>query len=431
MCDARYSFNGRVIGAVLILAFAAITAQAQFRGGIQGTVLDPQGAVIAGATLTLTSQETGLAKQTKTDSAGTYAFVSLAPGHYSLVVEATGFKKKVISGVQVTGEQVQALNVSLELGQRTQTVTVTGGAPHINTENGMIAGTITPDMIDKLPSFGRDVFQLSYLAPGAFGDGAQSSGGGSNNLPATNMGASGNSDGIFKTENGPAIIANGTQQEANNITINGIGVTSAVWGGSAVITPSEASVKEVNVVTNSYDAENGRYSGAQIQVVSRNGTDQFHGSAFFKADRPGLNAYQSYNGPFNSVQRDTQRFNTFGGSVGGPIWKHKVFFFFSYEGLSNDSTNFANGWYETPQLDKMAPAGSIAQKYLSFPGEGATFSSILNEPCASIGLVQGKNCNMIPGAGLDVGSPLKTPLGTSDPTYGGTVDIPGVGSGLD
>ncbi|MGH9451361.1 MAG: carboxypeptidase regulatory-like domain-containing protein [Terriglobia bacterium] len=431
MFDTRYSLNAHVIGAVLILAFAAITAHGQFRAGLQGTVTDPSGAAVPGATVTLTSQETGLAKQTKTDSAGTYAIVALAPGHYIATVEKKGFKKKVTSDVDVIGEQIQALNVTLELGATTQTVTVTGRPPLMDTENGALSGTITSNMIQKLPSFGRDVFQLSYLAPGAFGDGAQSAGGGSQGLPSQTQGASGSSDGIFKTENGPAVSANGGQTNANNITLNGIGITSAVWGGSAVITPSEASVKAVKVVTNGYDAENGRYSGAQIQVISKNVTDQFHGSAFFKADRPGLNAYQSYNGPFNSVQKDTQRFNTFGGSVGGPIWKHKVFFFFSYEGIHNDSTNFGNGWYETPQLDKMAPAGSIAQKYLSFPGEGASFSSIVNVPCASQGLVQGVNCNMIPGAGLDVGSPLKTPLGTPDPTYGGNVNTPGVGSGLD
>ena len=126
-----------------------------------------------------------------------------------------------------------------------------------------------------------------------------------------------------------------------------------------MITPNEESVKEVHVITNNYDAENGRFAGAQIQVVSQNGTNQFHGSAFIKNSQPGFNAYQRWNGPASEgpgtpaergLQKDTAKFNQIGGSIGGPIWKNKLFAFFSYETIRNNSTSSSTNWFETPQF---------------------------------------------------------------------------------
>ena len=110
-------------------------------------------------------------------------------------------------------------------------------------------------------------------------------------------------------------------------------MTSVSWGGTTVITPNEDSIKEIKVVTNNYDAENGRYRGAQVQMISQNGTNQLHGSAFFKWDRPGLNAFQKYNGYGKAVQKNTAELNDFGGTAGGPILKDKLFGFFSYESI--------------------------------------------------------------------------------------------------
>ena len=221
--------------------------------------------------------------------------------------------------------------------------------------------------------------------------------------------------------------------------MDGISTVSAVWGGASVITPSEDSVKDVHVVSNGYDACSGRFSGAQIQIVTKNGTNQVHGSLFFKADRPGLNAYQRWNGPGSEtpgtpssrgLQRNNSRFNQFGGSVGGPLWKDKLFAFFNYETLRNNSTETATGWYETPQFLTEGKAGSIANTMLTFPGEGAHYSSIIPQSCGAAGLVEGVNCHSLGNQGLDIGSPLPTALGTHDPTYV-SVSNPGVGNGLD
>lgn len=434
---AQIAVQGLILLAVFFWVSSA--AYAQYSASLQGAVLDPQGAVVPGATVTLTNKETNWTKTATTDSRGIYTFNALPPSHFSLDVEAPGFKKKVLNDIRLTPEQANSVNVSLELGQSAQTVTVSGsGATLLDTETASIGGTISSNEVQHLPSFGRDVFQLSQLAPGVFGDGAQASGGGTQSLPGSNIGGSGAAAGIFTTENAPQISGNGGQNETNGISIDGISTVSAVWGGASVITPTEESVKDVQVVANSYDAENGRFSGAQIKVITQNGTNTPHGSAFFKADRPGLNAYQRWNGPGSEVSgtpierglnKDDQRFNQFGGSLGGPLWKNKIFAFFAYETLRDNSINTGTGWYETKQFLQQAPAGSIAAKLLTFPGEGVASGAILAETCQNVGLVEGTQCRTIPGEGVNLGSPLTTPLGTLDPTYTGSGN-PGVGSGL-
>ena len=123
-------------------------------------------------------------------------------------------------------------------------------------------------------------------------------------------GATGGNAGIFQTENGPQALAAGQQYENNSYSIDGISTTSAVWGGTTIITPSEDSVDNVKVLSNGYDAENGRFSGAQVQLTSKSGTNNFHGSAFFTIHRPGLNAYQRFNGLHQSCFERSKLFRS-------------------------------------------------------------------------------------------------------------------------
>ena len=222
------------------------------------------------------------------------------------------------------------------------------------------------------------------------------------------------------------------QQNANNsISIDGISTVSAVWGGRSVITPTEDSIDNVRIVTNDYDAENGRFAGAQTFVTSKSGTNQFHGSAFIAIHRPGLNAYQHFTGVGKPL-RDTARFNQYGGSIGGPILKNKLFAFFAYESTPNSSTTTSNGWYETPQFRAAANSASIASKFLNFAGSAPDGTIVTaGETCATAGLIEGTNCRTIPNQGLDIGSPLTNGLGKQDPTASATASSPGVGNGLD
>lgn len=186
------------------------------------------------------------------------------------------------------------------------------------------------------------------------------------------------------------------------------------------------------MVSHAYDAENGRFSGAQVQVTSKSGTNQVHGTAFFTAHRPGLDAYQKWNGQNNAVQRDDNFFSQFGGSLGGPIWKNKIFGFFAWETVRSPQSqvNHASGWYETSSLAGSAPSGSIASRYLNFAGSRPNSTSINSMTCANAGLQEGVNCRTIAGKGLDIGSPLTTGLGKQDLSWVSALN-PGVGNGLD
>jgi hypothetical protein len=353
---------------------------------------------------------------------------------FRLEAERKGFKKKVLDNLELIPEQPNAVNVKLELGEETLVVNVDASTvPLVDTETASINGVISSNQVQHMPSFGRDILKLTQLAPGVFGDGSQGAGGGGFNLPGTETGggATGGADGIFKTENGAQVIANGNQTENNGIFIDGISTTSAVWGGTTVITPSEDSVDNVKVISNSYDAENGRFSGAQIQITSKSGTNDFHGSFFFTAHRPGLNAFAPFGPQHAKPLRDENRFNQLGGSIGGPIWKNRIFAFFNYETVRQpNSSSTDNGWYETSGFDGSAPSGSIASKYLTFPGAAVSSTSINPSTCGDAGLNEGVNCKTIPGQGLDIGSPLTSGLGKQDPGWT-SAQNPGVGNGFD
>jgi hypothetical protein len=439
--------------AILIVLLATL-AQAQYRASIQGAVTDTTGAVIPGATLTLTNLGTNEKQVRISDSNGIYNFNALPADKFTLVVEKKGFQKQVLDQLQLIPEQANSVNVQLVVGADSETVTVDAStSPAIDTETANIGRTITENEIQHMPAFQRDVTGLIQLAPGVLADGAQQGGGGGFAAPGTQSGAShggggnlGSSSSIFATENGASANSNGGQFQNNGYTVDGISTVSAVWGGSTVVTPSEDSVGNVKVLTNAYDAENGRFSGALTQITSKSGTNEFHGSFFIEVARPGLNAYQRWNGP-SSVQsvdpvtglkktpsergllRDEDRYNQLGGSIGGPIWKNKVFAFFSYEGQSQTVPVTGTGWFPTTALTPLAPANSIASTYLNFKGSAVLGTVIGAAKCSDANLNEGVNCRTIQGQGLNIGSPLTTGLGKQDLTYAGSAN-PGVGSGL-
>jgi hypothetical protein len=428
-------YLGLMFVVVCLLAFA-LPAAAQYRAGIQGVVQDSSGAVVPGVTVTLTNKDTNHSQQTTSDADGIFNFLQLGPGHYSIKAEKQGFQSKVLDDYVVAAEQVQALNLTLDVGTVSQTVTVNGTvAPAIDTETAQIGSTISNTEVQDLPSFGRDPYQLLQLAPGAFGDDAQNNGGGSQNIPGSaGPGGPGPLGSVFQTENQVQVFANGQRNEANSFQVDGVSVNSLDWGGAAIITPNEESVQEVRITSNSYDAEYGHGSGAQVDVVSKSGTNDYHGSFFWKFDRPGLNAYQAYNGPSGpgADQRDNNRFNQLGGSVGGPIIKNRLFAFFSYETLRNASVNTGTAWVETPQLLAAIQglSGTLSSQILNFPGEGAAYSKVLPSTCSQAGYTVSTNCQPA-GTGLDVGSLLTTAPGNSDPTYGQPASPLGIGNGLD
>ena len=422
-----------VLALVLFAAmFTSTVAHAQFRTSVQGVVTDPTGAAIPGATLTLKDPSTNTTISRTSDASGVFNFNALPATSFTLTVAHAGFQEKTLADLQLIPEQANSVNVQLELAGATQEVTVNASTtPAVDTETANIGGTISGNDIQHMPSFNRDVFTLTQLVPGTISDGSQASGGGVYQLGANQGPGGSGSSGQAPTENGPQSNANGQQYETNGITIDGISTVSSVWGGTTVITPTEDSIDNVRIVTNDYDAENGRFSGAQTMVTSKSGTNQLHGSAFFALHRPGLNAYNRYSGGGTPI-RDEKRFNQWGGSLGGPIWKDRVFAFFAFETSPSSASDITTGWYTTPAFAALAPAGSIANTFLSFPGSAVNNKGIVtaNESCADVGLVEGVTCNTIAGQGLNIGSPLTIGLGKQDPTATDTPSNPGVGNGL-
>jgi hypothetical protein len=287
---------------------------------------------------------------------------------------------------------------------------------------------VTTQEIRRLPQVGRDPYELIRLTPGVFGDSGRSGSGGAVNIPNT-AGPGGSSLSIFQTENQVQVSANGQRVSANNFQIDGVSVNSLGWGGAAVITPNQESVKEMRVLSSSYSAEDGRNSGAQVKVVSQNGTNEFHGSALFKYNDPGLNAFNKYDGPTIPRQRVNQRFRQFGGSIGGPILKDKLFFFFSYEGLRNNTSRTRNAFVETPELRQLildTRPNTLAARLFQTEGVEPRIVRVISVGCADA-VQPGTACQQV-GSGLDLGSPTGSPgsrIGFNR-AGGGLDDIPDV-----
>src|SRR6267143_804446 len=303
---------------VLVCACAALlvrSAHAQFHAGIQGTVTDSTGAIVKGAKIIVTSQETGASQETTSSDEGFYSVSHLAPGLYTINASLAGFKGKTIKDVQIKAEETSGVNLVLDPGAVTEQITVNGDTlPTLNTEDASLTGTITKEQIENLPQFRGDPFELLRLTPGVFGLGARDSGGNAANFPGY-TGVGGSNRSVFQIENAVQVSANGSRVEANGYQIDGVSTNSQGWGGATVITPNAEAVKEVKIDVSPYSAENSHGAGAVVQVVSQNGTNDLHGSAVLRLHSPGLNAFQRWGGPNGeSPNRDNQLLHNYLGS---------------------------------------------------------------------------------------------------------------------
>jgi len=416
--------------ALLIVSIVALTAlaQAQYGASLQGTVTDKTGAVVTGAKVTVTNQATGATQTTETSGSGLYRVARLTPGQYTVDVESGGFRKSHLTNVQVEAESVRGLDVTLETGASQESVTVTSAGSGVQSETANIEGGITAMQIEELPQFGRDPFELLRLAPGVFGDGARNGLGQAQLLP-NGAGPGGSNNSLYQVENQTQVSANGQRVSGNNFLIDGVDVNSLTWGGASVVTPNQESVAEVKVTSTSYSAEDGRNSGAQVKVISKSGTNQFHGSAFFKYGEPGLDAFNRFNGFINGFERApttrvSNKSRNYGGSIGGPIVKNKVFFFFSIEGEHDNLSDVNVGYVETPEFRQAllaSRAGSVAAQVLSASGVVPQVKQYFGGSCGDIvGWDPVNNpgiCQVIPaGAGTQGGLDLGSPVPITDPT---------------
>jgi len=293
----------------LTLLLAAPFAGAQSTGGrIRGTVSDPSGASVAAATVTLINEATHAARDVQSGASGEYIFIEVPVGTYEIDVTQTGFKKYVHKGIALDLNEVISVDITLQLGSSAERVEVTGAPPVIDTTSTQLGAVVNERSSTQLPLNERDVYQLLQLQPGV-----QSQIG--NNL-------------FYGSDKPGVVTVNGGRGRSNNYSVNG-GDGNDLFANLPAVQPSPDSIEEFRVISNSFDAEYGRNSGAVVNVVTKSGTNEFHGSVyeFFRNDV--LNAHGF---SFQPTPKPPFKQNQFGGTIGGPVIKDKVFFFGSYEG---------------------------------------------------------------------------------------------------
>ena len=302
---------------LMLLLLAPRPASAQFSGVIQGTIIDAQKAVVADATVIVTNSQIGVTRETVTTSDGVFRVVSLGPGAYRVEVVKPGFLNALRESVNVGISETVRLDFTLEVSGVAETVTVTTTAPIVETEQGRVSGRVDRLQLQEMPLSGRNLYNLIALQPGVTGKGVSAS-----------ISGGGGADDSFAGESAPRINASGQRDEANNYTVDQTSTNGVARGGITNLTPNTESVEEVRVVSNNFSAVDGRSPGAQVQVITKSGTNQFRGSGsyYFQGDQlTAKNVFETSVPKFDK--------NQFGYSLGGPIVKNQLFFFTSYEGL--------------------------------------------------------------------------------------------------
>ena len=300
-----------------IVVVCSATTQAQFtEGAVVGTVTDPSGAVVAGATVEVTDVQTGTTTEVKTDSTGFYRALHLQFGTYRVTISAQGFSKTVLEGIPVTVNNTTRADAKLQTGQVRETVDVTEIPPLVDTEQGRLAGTVDSQEVQNLPLNGRQVYQLVSLEPGVT----------ATNAPVISNVPSPTSSVTFDF----GYIANGSTPRGNNFVLDGNSNNNEWLGGTPLIFPSLDAIQEVQVQTLNFSAEYGRNNGTVVNVVTKAGTNDFHGDVFYSGRNTVLNARNYFD--TDNLQKAPLQQNQFGGTLGGPILRDRTFFFLDYEG---------------------------------------------------------------------------------------------------
>ena len=296
---------------------------------LSGSVTDSTGAAVANARITATNPSTSFSREVRTNQSGAYLFTILQPGVYNLAAEAPGFRKTVQNNIELQVNQRADVDIQMQLGQLTETVEVTGAAPLLEAESSTLGTVVNSQLTAELPLNGRNFVQLATLSPGVNGTGYSVSG--------TIMSGTRPDDRRPGTE----IFSNGNREGSNDFLFDGLDDNDRLTL-SIVYRPGVDAIREFKVQTNLFSADQGRNSGAVVDVVTKSGTNDWHGSAFEFLRNSAMDARAYFNAkgtPFPSF-----RYNQYGGSFGGPIevpklynGKNKTFFFVDYEGFRRTS----------------------------------------------------------------------------------------------
>jgi hypothetical protein len=317
-----------------VLVFVYLACLAVYRAdelaAVTGLVTDPHGRSVPGVTVLITNLNTNVASRTVTNDQGIYRVPSLQPGIYRITIDKDGFKSIVKSGIELHVQDVASINFELQIGSVNETVTVEAGAPLINTESATVSTVVDRHFAENLPLNGRSFQSLIQLAPGVVV--VPSNASDSGQFSVNGQRAVSN---YWTVDGVSANIGLGVNQSGyqGNGLAGGLGSFSALGGTNSLV--SVDALQEFRIQTSTYAPEFGRATGGQISIVTRSGTNQFHGTAFDYVRNDVFDASDWFNGYTNSppLPKAEERQNDFGGTFSGPILKDRTFFFFSYEGL--------------------------------------------------------------------------------------------------
>jgi hypothetical protein len=304
-------------------------------GRVQGRVVDPTGAVIPGASITLANGDSGATLTVESSKSGDYSFISVPVGRYKMVAKAAGFEDFIADGVVVQLNATVSYEVKLVVGSNTQSVEVTAAPPLVDTTTTQLGAVVNTRAVENLPLNQRNTYQLLQLQPGV-------------------TGVSG-SDLFYGSDQAGAVSVNGGRGRSNNFSVNG-GDGNDLFVNSPGIEPSPDAIDEFRVITNTFDAEYGRNSGAVINVVTKSGTNEHHGSIYTYVRNQAMDS----KGYFDLSTPDDSQLQ-FGATYGGPIKKDKTFYFLSYEGrqlrkgISSDRVRVPNAMERAGVFDDSTP----------------------------------------------------------------------------
>src|SRR5438477_4288621 len=324
------SRTGLILGLIALLSLLAGAASAQlYTGSIAGTVSDPSGALISGVQIKATDAEKGFSFTGTSDSGGRYVIRQLPPAKYTVTATATGFKTERKEGVTIEVSQNAAVDFSLKVGAATEVVDVQAGTVELQTQDATTGQVVDRKFVNDLPLIGRSVLDLAYLAPGITDVDTDCTGCMANNF-----------------------ISNGSRNATADILLDGVSSTNFEQNSGILAptyVPSVDAVEEFKVQQSNFSAEFGSTGATVVNVVTRSGTNQFHGSLYEFLRNEKLDANDWFSNQ-NGDPRAPLRYNDFGGTVGGPIFKNKTFFFFDYEGTRVRSFSSASAGVPTAAM---------------------------------------------------------------------------------
>ena len=307
-------FGPLVLCLAALISFTSSALAQLTTADILGTVTDPSDAVVPNANVTLINLETNETRTIQSNGSGDYSFTLLPVGHYSITIKAQGFKVSITKDLAVEAGDRARSDVHLQLGSESTVIEVTANTALLQADSATVSSSVTAKAVQDLPLNGRNFVQLVQLVPGA------------NEGPGNGLSSGGRPD--DRRTNAAGISVNGQDDTLNNWVVDGIDDNERIIG-SIGVKPNVEGTQEITVQTNSYAPEAGRTAGGVINIVTRSGTNQFHGSAyeFFRND-----VFDARNFFQSTGAKPELRQNQFGGSIGGPIFKDKTFFYFDYEG---------------------------------------------------------------------------------------------------